>query len=68
MKVEMILISRKELRASTFPPPPLPTPATAAAMEIYGCTHSNLLYVLSGGRHSCTQLLCQENVTLHLIA
>lgn len=64
----MILIFYKELHASSLHPPPLSTLVTAAATEIYECTHSNLLYVLSGERHSCTELLCQENVTLHLIA
>lgn len=64
----MTLIFCKDLHASSLPPPPLSSPATAAATEIYGCTHSNLLYVSSGERHSCTELLCQENVTLHLIA
>lgn len=64
----MILIFCTELHVSSLLPPPLSAPVTAAATEIYGCMQSNLLCVSSGERHSCTELLCQENVTLHLIA
>lgn len=69
----MIVIFSVDLHVSSLPPlhlspPPPPPPATAATTEIYGCTQSNLLCVSSREIHSCMELLCQENVVLHLIA
>lgn len=64
----MIAIFSIDLHVSSLPSLHLSPPATAATTKIYGCMQSNLLCVSSGEINSCMELLCQENVVLHLIA